>query len=125
MLSATRIPRRLSRPARSAPTRAPPKEPPRPNSAVSSTKSHRTFRRCIPMARRVPISRVRSRMAMAMVLKMPMSTTMRSTPTTIPETSCTPFTNWVNWPISSEAVVTSSFWPIQSSLGTFCMSFIQ
>ena len=33
--------------------------------------------------------------------------------------------NCLNWPISSSQVVTSSFCPVQSSLGTFCMSFIQ
>ena len=33
--------------------------------------------------------------------------------------------NCLNWPISSSAVVTSIFWPVQSWLGTVCMSFIQ
>ena len=52
------------------------------------------------------------------------TTTMR-TITRIPATTRSATMNCLNCPISSSAVVTSIFWPVQSALGTVCMSFIQ
>ena len=50
-------------------------------------------------------------------------TTMRMK-TSRPVKTLMPQMNCLNWPSSSSQVVTSSFWPVQSSLGTVWKSFM-
>ena len=56
------------------PGSAPVTVPANPSRPASRRNSSSTFRRCIPIARRVPISRVRSRIAMASVFRIPITT---------------------------------------------------
>ena len=79
----------------------------------------------MPMARRVPISRVRSRMAMARVFTIPTATMTMSTVTSTFPSQVTAVTIQERKLISSSQVVTSSFCPVQSSAFTLNMSFCQ
>ena len=78
----------------------------------------------MPMARSVPISRVRSRIAIHMVFMMPVTTIATRM---INKSAVRPFKRsrvQVMNDSSSSQVVTSSFWPVQSSRLTVS-NFIQ
>ena len=82
-----------------AATSAPAAQPTSPRSEVSSRNSQSTLRRCMPMARSVPISRVRSRMAMARVFRIPTTITTMRMMTRSPVTTWSAVMNCLNWPI--------------------------
>ena len=72
----------------------------------------------MPMARSVPISRVRSRMAIHMVFMMPMMMMAIRIAIRTTDMPCSAFSVQVMNEISSSQFVTSSFCPVQSSRAT-------
>ena len=85
----------------------------------SSRNIQSTSRRCMPIARRVPISRVRSRIAIHIVFMMPMMMiAMQDRDQDDRHPLQAPCSVQVMNEISSSQEVTSSFWPVQSSRAT-------
>ena len=70
------------------PTNTPPIPPKKPIPAASPRKMVRMLLLVAPTAFMIPISRVRSRIAMVMVLAMPMAATSRAIAPTPPKTNC-------------------------------------
>jgi hypothetical protein len=83
-----------------------------------------TARRCMPMARRVPISRVRSRMAIHMVFMIPATTMATRMIINTKVNPCRACSVHIMKDSSSSQVVTSSFCPVHSSRLTLS-NFIQ
>ena len=108
----------LSPAAIAAPASAPPTVANRPSISDSSRNIHSTSRRCMPMARSVPISRVRSRMAIHIVFMMPMTMIAIRMTISTTDSPCSAFSVQVMNEISSSQLVTSSFCPVQSSRST-------
>jgi hypothetical protein len=90
----------------------------KPSISDSSRNIHSTSRRCMPIARNVPISRVRSRIAIHMVFMMPMMTMAIRMTISTADSPCSAFSVQVMNEISSSQFVTSSFCPVQSSRAT-------
>jgi len=90
----------------------------RPSISDSSRNIHSTSRRCMPIARSVPISRVRSRMAIHMVFMMPMTMMAIRMAIRTVDSTCSAVSVQLMNEISSSQLVTSSFCPVQSSRET-------
>ena len=99
----------------SAPNSAPAMVPSSPSSSDSTRNIRATAPRCMPMARRVPISRVRSRMAIHIVFMIPATRmAIRMISSTV-DSPCSACSVHIMNDSSSSQVVTSSFCPVHSS----------
>ncbi len=92
--------------------------PKNPSISDSSRNIQSTPPRCMPIARSVPISRVRSRIAIHIVFMMPMTTIAIRIVIRMAVRPCSACIVHIMNDSSSSQLVTSSFWPVQSSRAT-------